>query len=91
MDALEKEHKRAEQLHAEVDRLGAKYLEYGSLPTDQIAAFRDSVSELSAIYQGHIRLEDEVLFRIAAEVLRESDKRAVAEEMAARRQLRSGV
>ena len=85
MDALEEEHKRAEELHAEVDRLGSKYLAHGGLPAPEISRFRADIAELSLIYREHIRVEDEVLFRIAGDVLPEDQKLAVAQEMAARR------
>ena len=87
MESLENEHKLAERLHAEVDRLGAKYLDLGQLAPPEVGAFRDAVSQLSSMYREHIRLEDEVLFQFAAKMLPESDKNAVSTEMAARRKV----
>jgi hemerythrin-like domain-containing protein len=85
MDELEKEHQRAESLHAEVDRLGEQYLNSGILPESDAAQFLKAIDELSVMYKRHIRVEDESLFPVAAKVLSSEDKLKIAKEMAARR------
>ena len=85
MDALEKDHQWAESLHVEVDRLGRQYLEGGILPEAEAAEFRKAVEALAAMYRWHIAVEDEALFPLAATVLSETDKLAIAGEMAGRR------
>lgn len=85
MEELEKDHHWAESLHTEVDRLGRKYLAEGSLSDHDCAEFQNAMDALAAMYQRHIKLEDESLFPFAAQVLSDADKLAIAKEMAARR------
>lgn len=85
LEELELDHRSSEPLHLRVDRLGQEYLSKGRLSEAQIAEFRDSVSELSAMYLRHIEVEDKILFPAAAQALSDVDKRMIAEEMAKRR------
>ncbi len=55
------------------------------LSPDDARLFRESVSELAAIYKEQIRIEDEIVFPLAGRVLSDQDKAAIAGEMAARR------
>lgn len=85
LEPLEHEHRRADALHAEVDRLGRTCLERGPLSGEEARRFRQAVSELLSIYQEHIRIEDQDVFPIAGKILSAADKAAIAGEMAARR------
>lgn len=85
LDDLEGDHRWAEPLHAKVEEVGREYLSQGRLSEAQIAGFRAAVAQLSAMYQRHIAVEDETLFPVAAKVLSEADKHAIAAEMAKRR------
>jgi iron-sulfur cluster repair protein YtfE (RIC family) len=85
LDPLEREHRRADELHAEVDAMGRRCLEHGSLNAEDARRFREEVAELAAMYKEHIRIEDEVVFPVAGEILPASEKAAIAAEMAARR------
>lgn len=85
LDELEGEHRWAEPLHVQVESLGMEYLSKGRLSPAQVAAFRSAVTQLSAMYKRHIAVEDESLFPVAARVLSDSDKQAIAAEMAKRR------
>jgi hemerythrin-like domain-containing protein len=89
LDPLEKEHQRADALHREVDRLGTKCLDGSTLSPEDVQRFRQSVTELASIYKEHIRIEDEVVFPVAGRLLAASDKNAIAEEMAQRRNSKS--
>ena len=84
---LEKEHLWAAPLHAEVERLGAMYLSKGSLSGQEAGEFRNAVRDLAAMYKQHIAVEDELVFPLAARVLSDAEKSAIAEEMAGRRQV----
>ncbi len=88
LDHLEEDHRAADRLHEVVDRLGRKYLAQGKLAADEVKQFRESVAGLRAIYEPHIRLEDEVVFPLAKRVLPEKDKAEIAGEMAGRREAR---
>ena len=83
--ALESDHVKANALHLEVHSLGSHCLDRGPLSADQADRFRQALSELASIYKAHIRIEDDVVFPAAKQALSESDKSAIAEEMAARR------
>ena len=85
LDALEVDHRWAEPLHAELDRLGREYLSHGQLSPADAQQFRSAVAQLASMYRRHIAVEDNVLFPAAAKVLADSDRRAIAEEMARRR------
>lgn len=82
---LEQEHRRADALHAEVDRLGRACLERGPLLAEEARRFRKGIAELLSIYKEHIRIEDQVVFPVAGKILSPADKAAIAGEMAARR------
>jgi hemerythrin-like domain-containing protein len=85
LEELEKEHRRASPLHAEVERLGQAYLSGASLSEMEIESFRKAVSDLAAMYREHIRVEDEVVFPVAARHLSRAEQIAIGDEMAARR------
>lgn len=85
LDPLERDHRRADVLHAEVEALGRRCLEHGCLAPEDAHRFRHDVNELASIYKEHIRIEDELVFPVAAEILPQSDKASIAAEMAARR------
>lgn len=86
MDQLEREHSVAASLHEQVERLGIEYLSTGKLTPAEVLEFRKSVARLAEMYRQHIRLEDEVVFPLAARVLPEREKAAIAQEMAKRRE-----
>ena len=85
LDPLERDHRRADSLHAQVDGLGRKCLQGGSLSSEDAREFDQAVAELASIYKEHIRIEDELVFPVAGKVLSSTEKAAIAAEMAARR------
>ena len=87
LDKLECDHRWAMSLHDKVERLGAQYLSIGKLSDDEIAEFRSSVASLASMYQEHIRIEEELIFPLAARVLSDTEKTAIGNEMAGRRQV----
>ena len=88
LEPLEAEHRWAGPLHAEVDRLGSKYLTTGNLSGTEAGEFREAVARLASMYKEHISAEDSVVFPLAARFLSQADKAAIADEMAARRKVR---
>ena len=88
LEELEKEHLRAVPLHAEIERLGARYLSTGVLASPEVCEFRGAVRDLASMYKQHIAVEDELVFPLAARVLSDAEKSAIAEEMASRRKVR---
>jgi len=85
LEPLEQDHRRADALHAEVDRLGRAYLERGVLSAEESRRFQQAILTLIDIYKEHIRIEDEDVFPVAGKVLTPADKAAIAGEMTARR------
>ena len=88
LDKLEDDHRWAIPLHDKVERLGTRYLSTGKLSDDEIAEFRRSVASLALMYKEHIQVEEELIFPLAARVLSETEKTAVGNEMAGRRQVK---
>lgn len=88
LDQLEEEHQWAAPLHAKVERLGAQYLSTGGLSSPEVEEFRKSVASLASMYKQHIGVEDELVFPLAARLLSDADKSAIADEMAGRRKVR---
>jgi hemerythrin-like domain-containing protein len=87
LEGLEKDHRRAAPLHAEVDRLGRIFLSRRKLSETEVAGFRRAISDLAAMYREHIRVEDEAVFPAAAMLLPDEDRAAIGREMAARREI----
>jgi hemerythrin-like domain-containing protein len=88
LDKLEEDHRWATGLHHKVEHLAAQYLSTGKLSDDEIAEFRSSVASLASMYQEHIRVEEELIFPLAARVLSDTEKTAIGIEMAGRRQVK---
>jgi|SRR5579872_1064339 len=88
LDLLEEEHHRAAPLHAEIERLGQQCLSRGSLSPGEAETFRGAVATLVSMYQQHIGVEDGLVFPLAARLLSQRDKTAIANEMATRRKVR---
>jgi hemerythrin-like domain-containing protein len=88
LQELEAEHRWANPLHAEVEQLGVKYLSERSLSKPEADRFRAAIRDLQSMYERHIRIEDNVIFPLAARLLTEQDKSAIADEMAGRRKVK---
>jgi len=84
---LEEEHRWANPLHAEVERLGVKYLSEGRLSSQEVERFRAAIRDLRSMYERHIGIEDGIVFPLAARLLSEQEKSAIAQEMAGRRKV----
>jgi hemerythrin-like domain-containing protein len=88
LDQLEQEHRWAAPLHAAVERLGAKYRSAGTLSSPEVDEFRRDIASLTLMYKQHILVEDELIFPLAARMLSDAEKSAIAGEMASRREVR---
>lgn len=85
MAELESQHRSAEQMHAEFDELVARIPRDGSAEAKDMDRFGEIVADLTSLYRPHIRLENELVFPVAASVLRAEEIQALGEEMRARR------
>jgi hemerythrin-like domain-containing protein len=83
---MEAQHRRAEVIHAEFESLVASMPREGSDGAGHLQRFRELVVALTALYRPHIRVENEVVFPVAARVLPAAEIQALGEEMRARRQ-----
>lgn len=88
LDRLEDDHRWAAPLHAEVERLGAQYLLNASLSDAEIGEFRDAVARLVSMYKQHLSIEDGLIFPLVSRMLSHTEKEAIANEMAERRNVK---
>lgn len=87
LECLEKDHRWAAPLHAEVEHLGQQYLSNGRLSQAEAESFRTAVRDLASMYRRHINVEDTFVFPVAARLLSRTDQASIGEEMAARRKV----
>jgi hemerythrin-like domain-containing protein len=86
LQALEAEHARADAAHRELDALGERLLETGQFErADDRVRFGELIAELKALYEEHIRIEDEELFPLAAKLVDAQEQEIIGTEMAHRR------
>jgi hemerythrin-like domain-containing protein len=85
IESLEEEHGCADRSHAEVDSLGREWLRDGRLNEEQASRLLTVLMQLRDLYRHHISTEDNEIFPAAAAILSPSDRKAIGEEMAARR------
>ena len=84
---LEAEHQQADAWHAEVEELGQRWLQEGSLKQEQRQRIGYLISSLHDLYVVHIKLEDERVFPLAAQALSYTHLKEIGHEMAERRGL----
>jgi hemerythrin-like domain-containing protein len=85
VNQLRHDHRRAEQLHDEVDRAGLEWLRQGTLDEQQTARMQNALDELTTLYREHIRIEEEQVFPKAAQRLPRSVLDRLGQQMANRR------
>jgi iron-sulfur cluster repair protein YtfE (RIC family) len=91
IESLEEEHACADRSHGEVDSLGRRWLEDGSLPPEQASRLLTLVVQLRDLYRHHIAAEDNEVFPTAAAAFSISDREAMGNEMASRRSLQMSL
>lgn len=82
---LEQDHQAIEPWHAELDRLGRKWLADGRIDLVAARRFQNLARRLQEVYEPHIAVEDGELFPQARQALDVEQLREIGEEMAARR------
>lgn len=90
LDALEADHRVADEHHARVDEIGRRWLAENRLDAEATAEMTRLLTELVESYQRHIRIEDEEVFPLAAKFLSDEALRLVGEEMRQRRRENPG-
>lgn len=85
VERLEREHDRAESLHAEIDAIGQRWLGDGVISEADRNRFQTAIVELKRMYAEHIALEDRVIFPLSGRTLTKEEQREIGTEMAIRR------
>ena len=84
---LERDHRRIEGLHKTIDGLGVLWLTAGNLAESKVIRLQAVVGELSALYQDHIRVEEQHIFPRARTSLSREALEVIGRGMAVRRGL----
>ena len=82
---LEEDHRWSETCHALVDRLVRFWLAAGRLDKAERATLRQALDDLTAVYAGHIRCEEEQVFVLAERLLDSNQLQEIGAEMKRRR------
>ncbi|HEX7010351.1 MAG TPA: iron-sulfur cluster repair di-iron protein [Phycisphaeraceae bacterium] len=85
IEALEDDHRAAQDAHEAANALVDCWLEEGALSQEQTQRLIHLLDGLRRRYEQHIRLEDEVVFPLARRLLNDQQLQAVGQEMATRR------
>ncbi len=91
LHVLEADHRAATLDHDQVDALCRRWLAENCLAPGAVAELAGRLSELRALYQHHIAIEDTKIFPLAREVLPAAKIAAIGKEMAGRRGLPAGA
>ena len=85
IDGLEHDHRDAAEMHDKVDALYTAWIANGALAPAQHEELTSATSKLKHLYADHIKLEEEVVFPRAAQMLKPDALAAMGEEFRARR------
>jgi len=69
IEALEADHRAADDLHIAVEKLYASWLEGRALSAEELQQLRAATERLKQLYEGHIQIEENLVFPRAAEGL----------------------
>ena len=83
--ALESDHRQADDLHTAVEKLYTSWLEGKTLSTEDEQRLRAATERLKQLYEGHIRIEENLVFPRAAEGLDDAALAQIGQEFRARR------
>ncbi|HXS74847.1 MAG TPA: hemerythrin domain-containing protein [Terracidiphilus sp.] len=85
IEALESDHRQADDLHAAVEKLYTTWLEGKALGAEDLQQLHAATERLKQLYEGHIRIEENLVFPRAAEGLDPHTIATIGEEFRARR------
>jgi hemerythrin-like domain-containing protein len=85
IEALEADHREANDLHLVVEKLYAAWAEGRTLSADDEKHLRSATQRLQRLYEGHIKIEESLVFPRAAEALDRETIVAMGDEFRARR------
>ncbi len=87
LETLESDHACADEMHSELELLGRRWLEDGTLQPTYARRFLWLARALQELYQAHIAVEEEAIFPFAAANLGKEQLATLGQEMATRRGL----
>lgn len=85
LEALETQHREADDLHLAVDKLYSRWVAGNALSAEEEESLRSATLRLKQLYEGHIKIEESLVFPSAAEALDKDAIAAIGEEFRARR------
>ena len=85
IDVLEADHRVADDLHAAVEKLYESWLQGKALSSEVLEQLRAKTERLKQLYEGHIRIEENLIFPSAAEGLDVDTIARIGEEFRVRR------
>lgn len=85
IEALELDHRQADDLHVAVENLYTSWLAGKAPSAEELRQLRAATERLKQLYEGHIRIEESLVFPRAAEGLDTQALAAIGEEFRARR------
>ena len=87
LNHLEREHREADQLHDDIDRLYSEWLSAGALDTADQQSMLEKTQRLRALYSEHIHTEEATVFPAAARLLDRAALAAIGTEFRVRRNI----
>ncbi len=85
IEALEADHREADELHLAVDKLYAAWSEGRPLSSEDEQRLRAATQRLKQLYEGHIKIEENLVFPHAAASMDAETIAAIGEEFRERR------
>jgi hemerythrin-like domain-containing protein len=85
LESLEHDHETADNLHATCDTLYRKWISSAELSESEYGELRSSTLQLQQLYKDHIRLEEQVVFPMAARLFNHDMVLTIGEEFRLRR------
>ena len=85
IESLEADHRAADDLHLAVERLYSAWAQGQPLTPEEEQKLRAATQRLKQLYDGHIRIEEDLVFPTAKESLDQNALAAIGEEFRERR------
>jgi hemerythrin-like domain-containing protein len=85
IEALESDHRQADDLHVAVEKLYTSWLEGEALTAEELQRLRAATERLKQLYEGHIHIEENLVFPRASAGLDSQTIAKIGEEFRARR------
>jgi hemerythrin-like domain-containing protein len=86
LSGLENDHREAHNLHAAADTLYTTWIAFGLLSPNDEQRLLLITSHLKHLYEGHIKVEEKIIFPRAAEILDAGTIAAIGQEFRERRE-----